>query len=109
MKMLAKLGATLVPMALPPACKKFLPLNSKRSMSVEFFGTANGDLWSSSRARTAIIPSRFGMLVYKLLTSAVLRDVPAGSLPKLTSLFMKSVVFLMYDLSLVSRGCRKPI
>ena len=73
MNVTAKLGATLVPMAVPPICKKLTPLNwklffvrtiSKRPIKLALVGLMLAcGLAVSSAIRAAVRPSLLGMFV----------------------------------------------
>ena len=54
---------------------------------------------------TEAIPSLLEILVYSDLTSIVTRN-ELGRIEKLSILFMKSFVFLIYDWISLTRGCR---
>ena len=56
---------------------------------------------------TAILPSSVGMLVYRDVTSSVTNRVPGGILPSVDIFCRKSVVSLMYDFVVLTRGWRK--
>ena len=77
---LANDGASFVPIAVPPTCRKSLLSNSKlfvvntrcRSLQIDaLVGFSNGFLCLNRYFPTAVIPSLFGILVYMLVTSNV--------------------------------------
>ena len=89
MKILANEGANFVPIAMPPICKKCLLSNSKLFVDNTSFnrlhrewlvGFSFGSLFRKSVFLTASIPSSFGILVYKLVTSKVHKIASSGIL-----------------------------
>ena len=89
-------------MAFPPICKQCSPLNSKfilwrtrvsRSSKNWVIGVLVGSFLSLFA--TANIPSRLGILVYKLDISRVHNIAPSGICPRLLIFLMKSCVSLV--------------
>ena len=70
-------------MALPFICMKFLQLNMKLFCTIVFLGKLSSDVL------TALIPSEFGMFVYKDFTSSDTGHQLSGTVSATFSLLVK--------------------
>ena len=113
MYIFAKLGAALVPIAVPLTCMKFSSLNVKlfslstfSSKQVRVFAEGRFRPVFSSSSSTIASPSSVSIFVYRLETSNVTKMQLSGNLPKFLSQLIKSVVSLMWDGSASANGLR---
>ena len=112
-KRLAYEGAHLVPMETPFVCKKLVLLKTKLlsvNMSLKnvvITGVSGFIMEVSKKDLTAVIPSWFGIFVYKDFTSIVTNIALCGRFfDTVSTLLIKSVVSWTYDFNFLTNGCR---
>ena len=93
-KRLANDGASFVPITVPPTCRNSLLSNSKLFVLILVLGGGkSNDSTGLTKRFSARMPSSFGILVYRLVTSKVSKMAPGVIYKCLMILYIIIIMF----------------